>query len=123
MAVFAFVIGAVALAGLVLLTSRLAALALGWDSRLLEQRASIEKLRAAQERTSTATLRAELDDLRGALDVIRASNRRELGSLWAKVGGKPNGRIFEHDTGLPLAGDAELDAVIGLQSAKPVQPQ
>lgn len=39
---------------------------------------------AAQKSTPTA-LKAELDDLRAALDVLRTSNRKELSSLHAKL--------------------------------------
>lgn len=68
-------------------------------------------------------LRAELDDLRAALDVIRASNRREFGSLWGRLGGRGRqASIIDGDTGLPLSGDDEVDAMLALQSAKPVSP-
>lgn len=74
--------------------------------------------------TSQATLRAELDDLRGALDVIRASNRKEFGALWGRMGGRSSGQtsILNGETGEPLQGDDELDALLALQRAKPVAP-
>lgn len=121
-AIFACVIAAAGLVGLVLLTSRLRALALGWDSRLGRHAIELQELRKiVNERTPTA-LRAEVDDLRAALDVIRASHRREFGSLWGRLGGKPNGKVIDNDTGLALEGSDELEALLALQRAKPVQP-
>lgn len=74
--------------------------------------------------TSTSQLRAELDDLRGALDVIRASNRKEFGALWGRMGGRgaDRAKTFDGATGLPLGDDDELEAVLALQAAKPVGP-
>lgn len=47
-----------------------------------------KQLEAAVERTTGSKLAAELDSLRGALDVIRASNRKEFGALWGRMGGR-----------------------------------
>ncbi len=38
------------------------------------------------------------------------------------LGGKPNGRVYENETGLPLEGDDDFEAVLALQNAKPVEP-
>jgi len=118
MATFALVIAVVALGGVLLITSRVAATWKATDSRLTNIRTEITN-------TSTAKLRAEVDDLRGALDVIRASNRKEFGALWGRMGGRGqnSGKVFDGASGLPLADDDELEAVLALQSAKPVQPQ
>lgn len=71
-------------------------------------------------KTTPETLRAEVDDLRGALDVLRASNRKEFGSLWGRLGGKP-------DTAGALPTQREVDgsfaALLDLQSRPPSGPQ
>lgn len=94
------------------------------DSRLSAHAAAITQLRKEMAVKTPSALKADLDDLRGALDVIRASNRREFGALWGKMGGRGsnNGKVFDGGTGLPLEGDEELDALLALQTAKPVQP-
>lgn len=94
------------------------------DSTLRAHAAAIQGIRKELTTRTPAALKAEVDDLRGALDVIRASNRREFGAVWGKMGGRGsnNGRVLDGDTGQPLEGDDELAAVLALQSAKPVQP-
>lgn len=110
MACSALVIAAAALGGLALLISRFAASARGWDSRLLKI--------AENMRTSTpSAFRAELDDLRAALDVIRASNRREFGSLWARVGAEKR----ESSSGVQKP-DADLETLLEFQARPPAGP-
>lgn len=116
--VCALVLAAVTSVALALLISRVAL-----HQRLLEALGDrCSKLSADVEKKSPATLRAEVDDLRGALDRVTASNRREFGALWGKLGPRTPARTFDGTTGLPLEGDDELEAVIALQSAKPVGP-
>jgi hypothetical protein len=45
----------------------------------------LAKLATIAERTSTARLSAELDDLRGAVDSVRDTHRRFAGKVWARV--------------------------------------
>lgn len=68
------------------------------------------------EKTSNATLRAELVDLRGAVEVLAASNRKELGRLWSKLAPpKTNGAA--------AANDEQFEAMVALQRAPdPPQP-
>lgn len=122
-ACFALVIAVGALGAVALLTSRLSARARGWDFRLSEHRAAMNLFEQRIEKTSNATLRAEVDDLRGALDVLRGSHRKELGALWGRLGGKPNGRVLDGETGQPLSSGEELAAMIALQNAAPVRPE
>lgn len=79
----------------------------------------VNELTKRTERTSNASVLAAVDDLRGALDVMRASNRKEFGALWGRLGGRSNGRVLDPDGAVV---DDELAAVLALQSAKPVQP-
>lgn len=106
------------------ITSELRATELRTESTLRAHAVAIQGLRKVTAMQTPAALKAELDDLRGALDVIRASNRKELGALWGKMGGRGsnNGKVFDNDTGQPLEGDDELQALLALQTAKPVQP-
>ena len=102
MASFAFAIAVGALGATALLTSRVAALTNAW--------ASIQReLKQSSTATISASIQAEVDDLRGALDVIRASNRRELGSLWGRLGGKPASRTFEMRDLDPAANDDSFE--------------
>lgn len=117
MACFAVVIGVVALGAVALLISRLSALARGWDFRLdqLEQKARTKEPAAVQ---------AAVDDLRAALDVLRGSNRKELGALWARVGGRgPQRETFDtQKVGDTFVTEREFEAMIELQRAPPVKP-
>lgn len=82
------------------------------------ERRSNETL-AAVERTTNSKLAAEVDALRGALDVLRASNRREFSTIHGRLGGRPPaGRVIEAE----LVEDDDIAAHIALQSAAPVRP-
>jgi len=124
MGIFVFAMAAVVL-GVALLTISACA---GIERRT----ASLERAMALQtetlnvialkaEKTTSAALKAAVDDLAAALDASRASNRRELGRLWAKIGGERPTRTFEN--GAALEGDDDLEALVAFQNAKPVQPQ
>ena len=123
MAVFAVAISAAALGVAWLTISGSAAGVKKLESWARHANSELMKLKDRVDGTTNSKLKAELDDLRGALDVMRASNRKEFGSLWGKIGrGANNGRVFDGATGAPLTGDDELEAVIALQTAKPVSP-
>ena len=115
MACFALAIAALALVGLALLTSRAAALTKGLDYR-------IDRLAEAVKQTTPTAIKAELDDLRGALDVIRSSNRKELGGLWARIGGKPNSAEPVTYDVVPAANDSSFAAMLDLQNRPPAGP-
>jgi len=99
---FAVVIGVVALAAVLSLTSavRRRTDALAWKCRRLED----------EMKTATPmAVRHEVEELSAALAKLRAQNRREFGSLWAKVGG---GRRTEYaDGGI----DDHLASLLALQ--------
>lgn len=116
---FALVMAVVALAGVASIISALA----DGRRRMDSLATRLEAVAKTANSSMSAQLRSELDDLRGALDVMRASNRKELGGLWARVGGKREGHVFDGTNGRPLVeGDEELQALLALQSAKPVAP-
>lgn len=48
----------------------------------------ITQLREMIERTASAKLLAEVDDLAGALDSLRTANRREFGKIWGRLRGQ-----------------------------------
>lgn len=96
-----------------------AATALRQDARLTAHAQAIQKLRSEMATRTPTALTAELDDLRGALDVIRHSNRKEFGALWGKMGGRGanNGKVTTHDED-----DEELQALLALQQPGPTTP-
>jgi len=87
-----------------------------WSAKLREEQ---RKLESAIEKTSSSKLAAEVDDLRAAFATNRAAIRREMGSLWGRLGGRvrPGVTIDGDDSG-----DPELDDLLALQRASPVQP-
>lgn len=90
--------------------------------RMQEQlRGESARLMSAVERTTNSKLAAELDALRGALDVMRNSNRREMSTLWGRLGAR-KAAILDGETGEPLEGDDELQAMLRLQTAKSAGP-
>lgn len=112
-AVFALVLVVVALGALGLLMSHVAALtralaSLSTRTALIEQTTS---------KSAPAALAAGLEDLRGALGVMAASNRKQFGSLWARVGRQ---REPEYRDGQPV--DEEMGDLLAFQSAAPVRP-
>jgi hypothetical protein len=78
-------------------------------------------------KTTHAALSADLDDLRGALDTMRASNRKEFGSLWGRLGGRPRVAEIETIQATELsmgANDSSFEAMLALQASPPsVKPQ
>lgn len=124
MAIFALVISVAALGVAWLTMSASAAGVTKLDSRIDLLQAATRALEQRAMKSAPETLRAELDDLRGALGVLSASNRREFGSLWGRLGGRGSnhGKIIDGDSGLPLEGDDEIEAVLALQRAQPVKP-
>lgn len=70
------------------------------------------------EKTTSATLRVEVDALAGGLDALSKRNRQEFGKLWARV------RPFEDlpvqpppSNGSGAGSDPEFQAMLALQSA------
>ena len=120
---FALVLAVVACGAVALTISALAQLKRATESQLGTLRNSLASVQAIAAKSSSTTLRTEVDDLRGALDVMRASHRREMASLWGRMGGRPRQTsMLDGDTGEPLTGDDELAAMVALQTAKPVSP-
>ena len=66
----------------------------------------------AFETTTPAVLRAELEDLRAALQIDRVALRKQLGKIWGRIGAERDGAAEPS-----VAGDDELDAFIALQRA------
>ena len=94
--------------------------------RLAAIEADHAKLRARLYDLSTklstgtnAALRVELTDLQSALEMLAASNRREFGKIWKRLGGVQGGSPRE-----PLLADVdeELAAILALQSAPTPEP-
>lgn len=70
---------------------------------------TLEALAKRLDGTTSAVLRADLDDLRAAVEVDRLALRKQLGKIWGKIGREPS-------NGSPLAsGNDELDAWLKLQ--------
>lgn len=88
------------------------------DARMdsIEQNLSI--LRQQVTNSSTTALKAEVDALVAAVDRHRASVRKELGSLWGRLGGRSEERVI--DTRQAPSGDFE--AMLDLQSRPPAGP-
>lgn len=126
--VFALVLAVVASVAAVWITwlSRTAMLrlSLDWRDVHLKVLAEVKRIEGAVEKTTNSKLAAEVDALRGALDVYRASTRKELGALWGRIGGR--GATID-SYAIPAgngaySGDPELDELLRLQSAKPAGP-
>lgn len=95
-----------------------------WHGLHVQLSADVKRIEGAVERTTSSKLAAEVDALRGALDVYRASTRRELGALWGRLGGRSaviEGEFTHVGNGAPAADD-ELQALLALQSAPPARP-
>lgn len=114
--VFAGVIVVGVFVAIALLMSRVAEHTRGLES-LYHTRAQLVSM---AEKSGPNVLRGEVDDLAAALDKLRASNRREFGQLWARIGG-PAREAKTFENGEPLSDDDELEAVLALQSAQPVR--
>lgn len=115
MAAFAFVMSVGALGVVLWTTYALIAGERAQDSRLAELAKELTKI-------TPTSIAAEVDDLRGALDVIRASNRKEFGAIWGRLGGKPASNAIE-TTMRGSAPDASFEALLDLQSRPPAGPQ
>jgi hypothetical protein len=78
---------------------------------------AVEQLEKRIDSSVPAVLRADLDDLRAAIEVDRISHRKALGKLWGRIGRDeretPNGPSAE----LPHVADSELQAYLDLQNA------
>lgn len=86
-----------------------------------------KELQAFKAERGPAALAAQVEELRGLVDVLRASNRREFGSLWKTIGRAGLRRTdptpdSEPQVELPVANDDSFDALIKLQSTPPVKP-
>jgi hypothetical protein len=69
--------------------------------------------------TVPAVLRAELDDLRTAIEVDRITHRKQLGKLWGRVGRDERADEPSRPMG---AADPELQAFLDLQGNTRAQP-
>lgn len=105
-AFFALVLAAVALVALALLTSRVSRFIGDLDYRM-------DGVEETMKRTSTTAIKAEVDALAGALDAFRASNRKELGSLWARLAPPAQTKVVYN--GAEETEDARFKALLDLQ--------
>lgn len=92
-------------------TIRLAA-----DSSALQQQ--LNDVRQRIERTSTTALAAEVDALRGAVDAQRIAHRKELGSIWGRIGADAS-HVKTFPGEMP---DDDLQSFLALQSAPAAGP-
>jgi hypothetical protein len=74
----------------------------------------LAELRKSFEGSTPAALAARIDDLAAAIEVTRATHRRELGKVWGTLGG---GRGDAGDPPAQVPTDAEFEALIALQNA------
>lgn len=72
-------------------------------------------------RASPAAVTAAIEDLRTALAQVQATNRREFGAIWKRVGLSRAAAVEE--VAPKAANDDAFDALIALQSADPVKPE
>lgn len=78
----------------------------------------LAKLAAA----SPVKLAAEVAELSEAVERLRRTHQRFAGRFDQYV--KPQrGAVYDADTGAPLEGDEELEALLALQTAKPAAPR
>jgi hypothetical protein len=82
------------------------------DERMHVLERAIETATELAKQGSNSAVLAQLDDMRGAIDTLTASNRRELSSLWKRVGRAEAKRDDSHD-------DPRFDALLRLQQADP----
>lgn len=76
---------------------------------------ALEAAVKAFQTTTPAVIRAELEDLRSAVQVDRIAHRKALGKIWGKIG---NARDTMDDAPTPeTSGNEELEAFIALQRA------
>jgi len=81
---------------------------------------SLETVARSYKDTDNAQLSAEVDDLRGALDVIRSSNQRQFGAVWKRIG-----LDQKADDVIPTVQttNGDFQALLDLQSRPPVKPE
>ena len=92
------------------------------EQRLEALALRVAKLDADVQVTTPTQLSAELDDIRAAIDISRSSLRRELGALWAKLGGKKESGHEQFAVNRNAANDASFEALLDLQSRPPAGP-
>jgi hypothetical protein len=68
------------------------------ELRIATMRDRLAKLATIADRTSTARLSAELDDLRGALDSVRDTHRRFADKVWGRVQWREKDKPPENET-------------------------
>jgi hypothetical protein len=74
----------------------------------------LDELETLVKAGTPASLLAEIDDIRAAADMTRASNRKEFASLWGRMGGRGH-KAETFDTVQHANGDFE--AMLTLQSS------
>lgn len=80
------------------------------ETRIAALALAVAELRHAIATTSPAALRNRIDELQADIDSYRAANRKELGSLWKRVGLERGGRAAED-----VPTNDELQALIDFQ--------
>lgn len=71
----------------------------------------VEALTKRIDSSTPAVLRADLDDLRAAVDLDRIALRKQLGKIWGRIG-----RDEHTDPTGDSSGNDELDAFLKLQN-------
>lgn len=122
------------MAGLIFAVLALAlvvALVLVGNGALQEHQRQIDQLRAELRLRTPATLTTRMEDLQSAFTTLQVSTRRELSSMWKRIGlavPRPSVRdaaTIDNETGdlLDADTDPELRAYLDLQSAPAPQPR
>jgi len=78
---------------------------------------ALKEMSVMLTKSNPNTYRAVLDDLGAAIEQLRSSNRRELGALWGRLGGR---RPAADGADVPTV---DLDEMMRLQSAPPAKTQ
>lgn len=88
-------------------------------AQLRELQIQLDTLEEQVGKSTPAALGAHIDDLRGAIDAMRAGHRKEFGALWGRLGGKPaNGEPIQTQR----MQDGSFEALLDLQGRPPAGP-
>lgn len=88
--------------------------------------ARLTQLTSTAAARTPAAVTAAVEDLRTALAQVNATNRREFGAIWKRLGLARQVNVAENElpaANAPAANDDSFAAMLALQSAPPVKPQ
>ena len=85
------------------------------ESRIDAALTHIAVLEKRFDASTPALVRADLDDLRSAVDVDRIAHRKQLAKVWGRIGYDERAREPDISTSPGMSGEPELDAFIALQ--------